>query len=63
MPKTDQRRVISSKRPEGPATAFITTEKVIATMVCGIVASAQMARMATTTAWSGKKKEAKPVSA
>lgn len=45
-PMIDQRRVINSKRDEGPATAFMTTEKQIATIVWGKVAAAHINKMA-----------------
>lgn len=62
-PMTDQRRVINSKRDSGPATAFITTEKQMATIVCGSVAAAQMNNMAAMSCSPSKKKGTMPVNA
>ena len=59
----DQRRLIKSYRPRGPATPFITTENVTLRAVCGKVAIAQMASTTTTSDFCGTTKGANPVKA
>ncbi len=63
IPRIDQRRLISSKRPAGPATEFMTTEKVIDSRVCGKVARAQISRIAVTRLFLGTIKAIRPVRA
>ena len=48
IPKMDQRLLNSSKRPDGPETPFMTTEKQMANIVCGMVAIAQIINVAET---------------
>ena len=59
----DQRLLNSSKRPVGPETPFMTTEKQMASIVCGIVATAQIINVAETQYDSGRIILTNPVSA